>query len=304
MGNQPPPVLKVIEESKIPHAKGRQFKFNNSALYAEDSEFWGGFSVKSLNAFFESLLITPSISLKLTKENLKEQECLQILLEDLRPQIQKGIAHLEKIKTQMDIVKKIKGDILLCKNYKVTTTVPREVSVEVQHSITNCDVCHHTCHDPCGIEKDVKEHCGAMSNGYCRVCTGKCHWEKHRNEWHKYELKDVTETATVDDLLKKYKVSMKNKDAKKNILVALINEYGKMKMIVSDLVKRANECSNKLDEISLRSNYLSSVQYIERLIESERKKTKGINHRAEKLKQLENMKYLALLLQDVRQTYK
>ena len=37
---QPPPVLKVIKEEKIPHAKGRQFKFNNSALYAEDSEFF------------------------------------------------------------------------------------------------------------------------------------------------------------------------------------------------------------------------------------------------------------------------
>ena len=36
------------------------------------------------------------------------------------------------------------------------------------------------------------------------------------------------------------------------------------------------------------------------MIESERKKTNGITHRAERLKQLENMKDLALLLQDVR----
>ena len=297
---QPPPVLKVIEEEKIPHAKGRQFKFNNSALYAEDSEFFWDFGFKSLNSFFDALLATPSISLKLTKENLKERECLQIALEKLRPQIQKGIAHLEKIKTQTDILKKIKGDILRYKNYKVTTNVPKEVAVEVNHSITNCDVCHHTCHDPCGIKGDVKEGCAAMSNGYCQVCTGNCHWEKHRNGWHKYELKDVIETTTVDDLLKKYKVSIKDKDAKKKILVELINDYGKMKMDVFDLIRKANECSNRLDEISLRPNYLNNVQCIECLIESERKKTKGITHRAERLKQLENMKDLALLLQDVR----
>ena len=297
---QPPPVLKVIEEEKIPHAKGRQFKFNNSALYAEDSEFFWNFGFKSLKSFFDALLVTPSISLKLTKENLREREGLQIALENLRPQIQMGITHLEKIKTQTDILRKIKGDIQLNKNYKVTTTVSREVAVEVHHSITNCDVCHHTCHDPCAIEGDVKEYCGAMSDGYCMVCTGKCHWEKHRNGWHKYELRDVTETTTVDKLLKQYKVSIKDKDAKKKILMEFINEYGKMKMTVFDLIKRANECSNRLDEICLRPNYLSNVQYIERLIESERKKTEGITYRAERLKQLENMKDLALLLQDVR----
>ena len=36
------------------------------------------------------------------------------------------------------------------------------------------------------------------------------------------------------------------------------------------------------------------------MIESERRKTKGINHRTERLKQLNNMKSLTLLLQDVR----
>ena len=88
-----------------------------------------------MNSFFDAFLATPSISLKLAKENLKERECLQIALENLRPQIQKGIAHLEKIKTQTDILKKIKGDILRYKNYKVTTNVPKEVAVEVNHSI-------------------------------------------------------------------------------------------------------------------------------------------------------------------------
>ena len=239
---QPPPVLKTIEEEKIPHAKGRQFKFNNSAIYAEDSEFFWDFSFKSLKEFFDALLVTPSISLKLTKENLKEQEFLQIALENLRPQIQKGIAHLEKFKTQTEILKKIKGDILLSKNYKVTTTVPREVSVEVQHSITNCDVCHHTCHDPCEIKGDVKEGCAVMSNGYCKVCIGKCHWEKHRNGWYKYELRDVTETTTVDKLFKQYKISIKDRDAKEKFLEEFINEYVKMKLVVLDLIKRANEC--------------------------------------------------------------
>ena len=210
------------------------------------------------------------------------------------------ITQLQEIKTQTDILKKIKGDIMLSKNYKVETTVSREVSVEVHHSIRNCDVCHQTCHDPCQILGDIKKACSSVLNGYCVYCTGKCHWQKHRNGWHKYELRDITEIKTVDELFRQYKVSIQDKDAKKKILVELINEYCKIKMVVFDLIKRGNECSKKLDEISLRPNYLSNVQYIERLIEAERKKTKEITHCAERLKQLENMKDLALLLQDVR----
>ena len=297
---QPPPVLRVIEEEKIPHAKGRKFKFNNSALYAEDSKYFWDFGFKSMKEFFEALLVTPSISLKLTKQNLEERERLRTTLENLRPQIEEGMAHLEKIRAQTDMLKKVKGDIQLSKNYKVKTTVKKEVAVDVGHSITNCNVCKHTCHDPCGIEGDVKEQCASMSDGYCVHCSGKCHWTKHTNGWHKYELRDITETTTVADLLNKYQVSIKDKQAKKKILVQLINEYGGMKMMVFNNIKRANECSNRLDEISLRPNYLNNVQYIERLIESERRKTKGVTHRAERLKQLQNLRSLAVILQDVR----
>ena len=297
---EPPPVLKVIDEEKIPHAKGRQFKFNNSALYAGDSEFFWDFGFKSLKAFFDALLVTQSISLKLTKQNLEERERLRLTLENLRPQIEKGMAHLEKIRAETDVLKKLKGDIECSKNYKVTTIGKKEIAVNVQHSITNCNVCHHTCHDPCMIEGDVKEDCAAMTDGCCRECTGKCHWTKHTNGWDKYVLRDIKETSTVAELFYKYNVSIKDKQAKKKILVELISEYGEIKMIVFDQIKEANECSNKLDEISLRPNYLNNVQYIERMIQSERSKTKGITHREKRLKELTNMKSLALLLQDVR----
>ena len=33
---QPPPVVQVIDKDEIPYAKGQKYKFNNSALYAED----------------------------------------------------------------------------------------------------------------------------------------------------------------------------------------------------------------------------------------------------------------------------
>ena len=69
---------------------------------------------------------------------MKERECLQIALESLRPRIQKRIGHLEKSKNQKEILKEIMEDILLSNNYKATTG-SREVSVEVQYSITNCD---------------------------------------------------------------------------------------------------------------------------------------------------------------------
>ena len=73
----------------------------------------------------------------------------------------------------------------------------------MQHSITNCEVCHHIFHDSCGIEGYVRKCCASMSNDYCVICTGSCQWKKHKNRWHKYDLRDATETTTVDNLLKK-----------------------------------------------------------------------------------------------------
>ena len=137
---------------------------------------------------------------------MEERERLRLTLETLRQQIEKGMVHLEKIRIETTVLKKLKGDIDFSKNYEVTTIVKKEVAVEVKHSITNCNVCHHTCHDPCGIKGDVKEECSSMSNGYCVHCTGKCHWTKHTNRWHKYKLKDIKEITTVAALFNKYNV--------------------------------------------------------------------------------------------------
>lgn len=77
-----------------------------------------------------------------------------------------------------------------------------------------------------------------MSNGYCVICSGKFYWKKHRNGWHRYKLRDVIETTTADKLSKKDKVSIKDNNAKKKMLVEFIIQYSKMKMDDFDLIKK------------------------------------------------------------------
>lgn len=62
------------------------------------------------------------------------------------------------------------------------------------------------------------------------------------------------------------------------------------------MIKKANDCSNRLDEIALRPSFLSNVQYIDRLIQTEEKRSKI--GKGQRLQQLRNMRELAQLFYD------
>lgn len=177
------PVIEVLKEEKIPHAKGKYYKFNNSALYAEDElDFFWNFGYRSLKNLFDDLVKTDSKSLNLTKKNLEERERLQNTLEKLKPQIDGEIIKIDTIQQETEMLKKIKTDNATSKNYKTEITVEIEKPEDVSHSITNCYECHNTCHDQCSIERNMKKRCAAIGqDGQCTVCPQKCHWVKHQN---------------------------------------------------------------------------------------------------------------------------
>ena len=89
---QRPPVLEAIKKAEIPSTVS--FKFNNSALYADNStdhessdfnfdEMFWKMGAGSFKKFFVEFPKYPSVSLRLTKEVLQEREQLQISLEGL-----------------------------------------------------------------------------------------------------------------------------------------------------------------------------------------------------------------------------
>ncbi|MBN3289479.1 STXA protein, partial [Polypterus senegalus] len=119
---QRPPVLDAIMESNIPFPKDDKgsllfFKFNNSALFANNDEtnssdglmfdkmFWD-MGAKSMEKFFDSLEKMDDKSLALTNEVLKERKRLETAVEGLQPQIKAGLIKLEEMRQTNNILNK------------------------------------------------------------------------------------------------------------------------------------------------------------------------------------------------------
>lgn len=298
---QRPPVLAAITESGVPcpEEKGAplHFKFNNSALFAcnktsdkgedeEDEEdekdddfdvmFWN-MGNKSMKRFFVALNKMQTKSLTLTKEVLTERKQLEILVESLQKQVKVGLSKLEEIKQTSEILQTHKAEINRNAKFEIKVTIiePHQVEKKVNY-ITNCQVCSYTCHDDCifGNDED-KKHCGAMGpGGYCNTCPKKCIWSVHFNQKYTWEYRPVTKTQTAQDLKTKYDIATGEKDAAEQILKKLEDEYEEVQVEVTVMMDDSSACLNRLKEIALKPDPLSTPDYIDMLIESEKTEAK------------------------------
>lgn len=217
---QRPLVLEAIKKAEIPGQGGQFFKFNNSALFADnniedledepsfDEMFWK-MGLNAFKKFFVEFPKSESVRLQLTKEVLEEREQLQVSLEGLNEQITFGLNKIEEMHQEEQVLQQHEKDIEANKKftYNVDVTKPHYVSLQGtgQHT-TTCLPCNNTCHKNCKIPEDWrKKKCSAMGEGgRCRVCPRKCIWSEHRNLPHLIEYRVVTETSTQEDLKKNY----------------------------------------------------------------------------------------------------
>ncbi|TDH06356.1 hypothetical protein EPR50_G00132470 [Perca flavescens] len=309
---QQPPVLEAINASGVPCPKTKgglpvHFKFNNSALFADnkssaadsmsgDDEDEGGFDkmfwnmgTKSMKRFFAALNMIETKSLTLTKEVLRERNQLENSVENVQKQVKVGLAKLEEIKETTGKLKEHEGEISRNENFEFDVNVKKPVQIDISGTgtyITNCQQCHVTCHYPCGIPNDAnKAGCCAMgSNGYCTECPNKCHWSVHHNQKYKWEYKDVKEKLTVQELKEKYQKATKAKITVEELVNELKADYKRVQAEVVKLMERSSQCLNRLKEIALKPDPLSTTDYIDMLIEGEKAEAKlGWNQRVESL---------------------
>ena len=285
---QRPPVLEAIKKAEIPSTVS--FKFNNSALYADNStdhessdfhfdEMFWKMGAGSFKKFFVEFPKYPSVSLRLTKEVLQEREQLQISLEGLNDQIQIGLNRIEEMRQEEIVLQQHEAKIKANKDftYKVKLVKPSYTSLKGtgQHT-TTCVTCNMTCHKNCAIPLDRnKSGCWAMNEfGNCRICPRKCYWSEHRNHPYLIEYKFVTETRTVEDLKQKYHKAMEGKATAEKMMRSLEESLQKVHLQVLTMIKKAQHSVRRLDEIALKPNPLTEVEYIEVLIESEKRGAK------------------------------
>jgi len=282
---QRPPVMDAIAKANIPSQK--YYKFNNSALFADNTEeteesfdamFWK-MVVRSFKNFFAEFEKSESVSLQLTQEVLKEREQLQNLIEGLNPQITMGLSKIEEMRQEENILKQRETEIETNKafTYTVEVTKPYEENLRgTGRHTTTCLHCNFTCHENCAYaNNDDKRHCCAMgSSGNCRVCTKECHWSQHRNVPYIIRYKKETETRTSDDLKEKYDTAVSGKTKVQGMIDHLEEYLVNVHTKVMEMIVKAQQSLRRLDEIALKPNPLTQLQYLELLIESEKNEAK------------------------------
>ncbi|XP_071779107.1 uncharacterized protein LOC139929932 [Centroberyx gerrardi] len=301
---QCPPVLEAINASEVPCPKTKKglpvhFKFNNSALFAgnkssaesdtgcDDDEDDGSFDqmfwdmgTKSMKNFFAALNVITPKSLTMTKQVLKEREQLENSVENLQKQVKLGLAKLEEIKETAQILQQHEAEISRNEKFEFEVTVKKPVQTDISQTgnyITNCQQCHMTCHYPCGIPNDAdKNGCAAIGpDGNCTECQGKCHWTIHFNQKYCWEYKNVKEKRTVEELKNKFKTATEAKMSVQDLIAKLEGEYDRVQLKVVNLMEMSAKCLDRLKEIALKPNPLSTPEYIDLLIEGEKSEAKS-----------------------------
>ena len=319
---QKPKVLGAVEKAGVPF--NQFFKFNNSALYVEntpdgDTDSDGSddedsfdklswkMGIKSFKKFFLKFDKVEARSLVLTKEVMREREHLQIILKEMPKKITQGLSKMDELQQEKMVMRAHESDVLANKDfkYKIKTTKQRKVDLQGQGVyVTNCLICNYTCHENCVYADDKDKHmCSAMipdsdiDKIRCGVCTKHCGWKNHVNNPYRFELFEEEEERTSDELRQRYEVATSKKTTKEQIIDGIKTQLEKLEKEVSVLIQKAKKHLQRLNEIALRPVNLSEVDYIDLLIEQE--KNEGKSGFLERVKALEGFRKQAVLVTTV-----
>ena len=167
-----------------------------------------------------------------------------------------------------------KEDMKGSENYveEITFTVKEPKNLPPGTNTTTCMYCNYTCHPRCIYADDSeKKKCDAMlSSGQCGVCPEKCIWSMHKNTPFEYVNVTKKEKRTIKEVLARYKTAEKGKSQKEVALSGIKRELKSLYEGVSDAISEVKRCLDRLQEIALKPNPLSEVEYIDLLIESEK----------------------------------
>uniref|UniRef100_A0A8C1M7I5 Uncharacterized protein n=1 Tax=Cyprinus carpio TaxID=7962 RepID=A0A8C1M7I5_CYPCA len=222
-GLPPKNVLGAINKAKIPCRRDKSgqpvhFLFNNRQaegrqnerryLRAQRDAFED--SVEEMKTFLETLDEKNRSSLELTSDVLIERIQFEAYICNLQLRVQEmEQKKAEKLQIQEAMVQN-KEKIEECKNFtiqfkkSVKIKVPIESASWKNRKATTCTVCEENCHEfGCWWVSDPSK-CEVMKDGFCTVCTGKCHHSKHVKENKKYIVKNSTIKIDFDNLIKEY----------------------------------------------------------------------------------------------------
>ena len=300
----PPMVRDAITEANFPFATDTLFTFNNSALFADNGTMGDNSNMqkwlwdmgeKSMMQLFAALNQLEPVSLTLSLEVLEKRRRLDTALEGLHEKIKTTCIKMDELKRERkalaDNERQIRANLDF--DYKVSVQKCRVPSI-LNEYITNCANCHVTCHYPCTVaDNKDKMYCTAMeinSKGetVCTVCPGNCSWTVHYNDDYRFKFYTETVTRTFSELKDMYNCAPGQKIALEELIEKLEEDLVAVQLCAYFLIKEARECLERLQKIALKPNPLSTVEYVDLLIQTEKNECKdGWKERVDALNQLQ-----------------
>ncbi|VDI64633.1 Hypothetical predicted protein [Mytilus galloprovincialis] len=295
---QRPPVLaglEALEFKLLPYEK--YFTFNNSALFVDNKSndpnalaptFWE-MGMKSCEAFFDHLVTLPTKSLLLTSEVLRQRERLENTVYHLYQEIDVGLSKIGVLEQEVELFTKCRRQIRENKNfrYQVTENVQEIVDLKGKGQFTTtCLICNFTCHENCRYSNNEdKEKCIAIGDdGKCTECPSNCHWTEHHNTPYLIKLVPKLIYKKYSEKKKIYDEATQKSLTQEQIVQEMSNDIERLEDAIAERLDRIAEYNNRLKEIALRPDPLSTAQYIDLLINGEkREKRYGFESRIDAL---------------------
>ncbi|CAH2281718.1 hypothetical protein XENTR_v90027103mg [Pelobates cultripes] len=276
-----PKVLASVSELSVPCAKdiygnAIYFEFNNSDSSLNTSE-----AKDNINLGTKSVI--------LTREVLKEREALQIVLECLVQSIEEVMLKTHEKERIVNILKQHGADIERNGHFEYEEKETRKKKIETETDATNCSECDSTCHHPCLVPHDAFIYfCEIFYwNSTCRICEH--NKSSHRREKFKWQKEVVTVKKSYAELKQKYEKAQSEKMSVEMICEKLNSERQEAELKGIRLTEKARDCLQRLREIALKPDPLSTADYINLLIINEKSNRKpGFTERISSLENLQN----------------
>ena len=291
-----PQALSAVKEDGFPYQKF--FKFNNSAIfddvgvgsggYQDDDDeldpeaesfdrlFWD-IGMKSFGQFLDCVKHISTKSLTLTRDVLQKREHLEKHVEHLHQQVTRGIQMFEQLREEGDMLQKSLEDIESSKDY---TVMREEVTMDKEPlagntNTTTCLTCNFTCHDDCAFANDdEKKECIAMDQSQdppsCGYCPNRCPWDMHRNLPYILKYSTVMKEVTIDDIKDRYEKATGEKLSKEQVIAKVQDDLDAVEAQIKANLSEITVSLERLNEIALRTNHLSQLEYLDLLIQSEK----------------------------------
>ena len=298
---KPPGVIDAVKAAKIPHSD--HFKFDHKGLYwldCSDSEeetksLYASWNLGRTNFqnFFTRLNLVEPKSMQMTKEIL----LIKTDLEYIQKHIMLGVNELEKLNTEKEVLKKYEHDMDSKKDieYQVNEQFTEILNVPYGFTAVNCKKCNVTCLktmypyknsnlEDCWLFKDMS---GEADNTGCHKCPWGCQLDDHKCEEKYYVIKTKMITKTLGELQESYKDPEGSKMTAEQITKECQERIDEVGDDTVKLVEKARRRIERLDEIALKPDPLSTDDYIDLMIEAEKAEAGGgLTKRIQALMQL------------------